>query len=327
MSILVIKLGALGDMIQAYRAMAAIRAHHPDERIVLLTIPSLRGLTEAFGLFDEVWTDERPGILKPHRWLDLGRKLNGARFTRVYDLQANGRTGRYHRLMSPPFGRRPQWSGIAKGCSHPHANPIRATMHNLERHADQLTYAGIATEDYPPLDMSWVNADVSRFGLAGKRYVLLAPGSAPSHPQKRWPAAHYAELARRLAERGYTPVVLGGPAEADACAQVAAAPGAVNLCGQTSLLEVMALGRYAAAAVGNDTGPMHLVAVMGPPCLVLYSGSTEPARTRPRGPYEGPGALPVPPGRKAQAVTVLRRPKLADLSVDEVWDSLEMPDL
>lgn len=327
MAILVIKLGALGDFIQAYRAMGAIRAHHPDEHIVLLTIPSLKGFGEAFGLFDEVWTDDRPPIWKLGKWIALARRLNGAGFTRVYDLQANSRSGYYHRLMSPPFARAaPEWSGIAKGCSHPHANPNRTKMHNLERQADQLEFAGIRTADYPPLDTAFVKADVSRFGLPARGYVLLAPGSAPTHPQKRWPAGNYAELAARLSARGLRPVILGGPAEADVCEKVnAGAADALNLCGQTSLMDVMALARDAAAAVGNDTGPMHLIAVMGPPCVVLYSGATEPRNTRPRGPFEGPGARPPPPGRAAETVKVVRRPELSQLTVDEVWQSLDLP--
>jgi ADP-heptose:LPS heptosyltransferase len=328
MGILVIKLGALGDFIQAYRAMSAIHAHHGDAHLTLLTIPSLRPLAEACSLFNEIWYDHRPKLWQVTGWLALARRLNGGGFERVYDLQASSRTGFYFKLMGPPLARRrPQWSGIAPGCSHPHANPLRTTLHNLERQADQLAYAGIEAAQYPPLDTSWVTADVSRHGLGsdGRPYVLMVPGSAPAHHAKRWPAAHYAELARRLVARGYRPVVLGMGAEMDACVEVAAAsPDVVNLCDDSPMLEVMALARDAAGAIGNDTGPMHLIATMGCPSLVLFSRATDPAMTRPRGPYEGPGAAAAPPGCAHETVVVLRENDLAQLSVDRVEVALPL---
>ena len=97
--ILVIKLGALGDFILSYRAMTAIRAHHPQAHLTLMTISSLTGLAEATGLFDEIWTDDRPGLWQPLGWWRLMRKLNRAEFQRVYDLQTARRTQRYYRLL------------------------------------------------------------------------------------------------------------------------------------------------------------------------------------------------------------------------------------
>ncbi len=326
MAILVIKLGALGDFIQAYRAMTAIRAYHRDEKLVLLTIPSQRELAEAFGLFDDIWTDTRPKLLNVPGWLALARRINGARFSRIYDLQANSRTGFYFRLTRPPFSfRGVEWSGIAPGCSHPHANPDRTTLHNLERQADQLLHAGIDASWYPPLDTSWVQEDISQFGLAGTPYVLMVPGSAPAHPFKRWPADHYAELARQLVAEGCRPVVVGTRSEQDACAEIAAvSPQVLDLCGRSPIMTVMALARDAAGAVGNDTGPMHLIATMGCPSVVLFSGHTNPRNTRPRGPFEGPGAAVPSPGVDPVTVTVLRRDDLAELPVAEVRAALRL---
>ena len=101
--VLVIKLGALGDFILSYRAMTAIRAHHRDAPLTLLTIPSLAPLARATGLFDDVWCDDRPKAHQPGAWLRLARRLNGAGFVRVYDLQTSDRSGHYFRLMGWPF--------------------------------------------------------------------------------------------------------------------------------------------------------------------------------------------------------------------------------
>ncbi|MDH3240661.1 MAG: ADP-heptose--LPS heptosyltransferase [Alphaproteobacteria bacterium] len=324
--ILVIKLGALGDFILSYRAMTAIRAHHRDAALALLTIPSLAPLARATGLFDDIWCDDRPKAYQPAAWLRLARRLNGAGFVRVYDLQTNDRTGHYFRLMGWPFAaRRPEWSGIVRGCSHRHDAPDRTNQHTLERQADQLAVAGIGVADYPPLDLSWVPTDLSRHGFAGtgKPFALLVPGGSAGHPEKRWPAACYGALAAALAEKGVTPVIIGTAIEAGACAETAAAtPAAVNLCGDSPILDTMALARQAALAVGNDTGPMHLIAAMGCSCVSLFSASSSPVRNRPRGPYEGPGAIAPPSGRRRETVTVLQESDLGDLALERVLAAL-----
>lgn len=324
--ILVIKLGALGDFILSYRAMTAIRAHHRDAALTLLTIPSLEGLARATGLFDDVWLDTRPPASRPRAWLRLARRLNRAGFTRVYDLQTADRTAHYFRLMGFPFSRRrPEWSGIVKGCSHRHDAPDRTTKHTLERQADQLAIAGIGAEEYPPLDLSWVQADLSRhaFLKEGAPFALLVPGGSPGRLYKRWPAGRYGALAAALAEKGVRPVVIGTGVEADACATVAAAsPRAVNLCDDSPVMEVMALARDAALAIGNDTGPLHLIAAMGCPTVALFSGVSSPELNRPRGPYEGPGAIAPPPGREAATVTVIQEDDLGYLALERVLAAL-----
>src|SRR5213076_3320846 len=111
------------------------------------------------------------------------------------------RSSFYYHLMMPG---RPEWSGIARGASHPHDNPGRDAMHTLERQGEQLGRAGIA--EVPPADLSWAAADVARFALP-ERIVLLVPGGAAHRLEKRWPAARYGALAGRLAARGWIPAI------------------------------------------------------------------------------------------------------------------------
>jgi len=320
--ILVIKLGALGDFVLSYRAMTAIRAHHPQAHLTLMTVSSLTDLAKATGLFDEIWTDDRPGLWRPFSWLRLMRKLNGSEFVRVYDLQTAHRTQHYYRLMNWPFAQKEvEWSGNVYGCSHPHTDYKRETMHTLERQTQQLAIAGISAEEYPSLDLTWAEVDVSRHQLDehGAPYMLMVPGGSAKHLEKRWPAKRYAELAQRLVSAGIRPVLLGAGAERAACAAIAAVSSAIiNLCDDSPILEVMTLARRAAGAVGNDTGPMHLIAAMGCPSLVLFSGITEPKLVSPRSPYEGPGAALPPPGASPCTVAWLVRQELAALTVDEV---------
>jgi ADP-heptose:LPS heptosyltransferase len=300
--ILVIKLGALGDFVQALGPAAAIRTHHRDAEITLLTSAALVDLARASPYFDQVWIDERPRELDLAGWLRLRRRLRGGRFDRVYDLQTSSRSSGYFHLMG--IGRRPEWSGIARGASHPHANPRRDSMHTVDRQADQLAMAGI--DRVSPPDLSWVTADLSRFNLP-PAFMLLVPGGAAHRTEKRWPAAYYARLAAVIAERGVTPFVIGGRDEAAATSEVVrGTPAARDLAGQTNLLEIVALGAAARYAIGNDTGPMHLIVAAGCPATVLYSAASDPALTQPRG----------------SKVTVLRRGDLATLGVDEVAATL-----
>lgn len=302
--ILVIKLGALGDFVLALGPFAAIRRAHAGARITLLTTRPYVDLARASGYFDDVWIDDRPRLFAMKAWLDLRRRLRNGGFDRVYDLQTADRTGWYFRLMGP--GPRPEWSGIAGGCSHPHADPNRDFMHTLDRQKAQLAAAGIA--DVPPPDLAWMDAETERFGIDAP-YVLLVPGGAPHRPRKRWPGDRFAGLARDIAGRGYRPVVIGGAAERDIAATiVTAAPETVDLSARTSFVDIAALARRAAGAVGNDTGPMHLIAAAGCPALVLFSSESDPALTAPRG----------------HEVAVAQRDRLENLSVAEVAAALRL---
>ncbi len=301
--ILVVKLGALGDFVQALGPFAAIRRHHGDDRITLLTTGPFADFAAASGTFDQVWTEERAGWLEAGAWLGLRRRLRGGGFRRVYDLQTSDRSSFMFRLFWP--GPYPEWSGIAKGCSHPHANPDRDFMHTIERQAEQLSMAGVGPVPAP--DLAWVDAPVQRFGLT-RPYGLLVPGGAAHRPAKRWPEERFGAVAAWMAVKGVLPVVVGGAGEAGRTeAIVEACPGVRGLAGETSLLDLAGLALGAALAVGNDSGPMHVAAIAGCPTVVLYSAESDPALCAQRG---------------AQ-VKILRRDHLADLSIEEVTGALE----
>ncbi len=301
--ILVIKLGALGDFLQAAGPFAAIRAHHPDARITLLTTQPFADFAAASPWFDEVWTDVRPKLRQFIKWMRLRGQLNSGRFDRVYDLQTSDRSSGYYRL----FGKKPEWSGIAWSCSHPHANPQRDLMHTMERQAEQLQMAGI--DAVPAPNFSWVDTRTERFGLA-ERHALLAPAGALHRPEKRWPRDRFAELANWLLDRRVQPVLLGTASEVRFLDEIVfEAPGSRSLAGETSLADLIALGRGALAAIGNDTGPMHAAAMVGCPTVVVYSKDSDPALCAQRGPY----------------VSILRRDDLETLELADVTDELSEP--
>jgi ADP-heptose:LPS heptosyltransferase len=308
--ILVLKFGALGDFVQAFAAFAPIRRAHSGAHITLLTTPPFEELARASNLFDSVETDGRPRTAAG-RWALISR-LRTARYDRVYDLQTSGRSTRLFYWLAP---RLPEWSGIAWGGRLRQTRADRNALHNLDRMADQLFVAGIAPAypigQAPAPDLSWASqgeaadqALLARFGLKPP-FALLAPGASAVKPEKLWPVERYAQLAAMLAKQGYQVAVVGGPTEGPAFEVIqVAAQGAVDLTGKTSLLDLARLGVQAALAVGNDSGPTHMLAYAGAPGAMLMSRVSDPAHCAP----------------KAQMLSV-RRDDLADLAAEEVLEA------
>lgn len=296
-AVLAIKLGALGDMIQAFDSFHDIRAYHRNDRIILLTTPPFAALAARMPWFDAVWADGRPKATNIGAFLGLVARLRRARFRRVYDLQCNQRTALYRRLLLG--GHRPAWAGTASGSDFV-PEPAPDLRHNCDAMRATLAAAGVPSAR--PTDLGWLDADIASFQLPA-RFAMFVPGSSPHLPHKRWPADAYAELGVRLKARGLDIVLVGTGADRDAVAHITSRlPDARDLTGRTDLFQLAAVARRAAAVVGNDTGPVFLAAALGAPTLMLMSHHTDPRRSAPRGPVTG----------------WLKRDDLATLPVDEV---------
>ncbi len=284
--ILVLKLGALGNVILSLGPFAAIRRHHADARITLLTTAPYADWLARSPWFDEVWIDDRPEWWDVAGWLRLRRRLIEGCFDRVYDLQTSSRSSRYFQLL--PRRARPDWSGIARGCTFPDRAPDRGAIHDIDRQFRQLRQAGVPEQEPP--DLSWSGGAFSDFGLPDQ-FALLVPGSSAHRPMKRWPVDRFRALAGMLSMPA---VVVGTEAERPLARAILEA---TDLTGRTDLAQLTSLARAASIAIGNDTGPMHLFAAAGCPCLVLFSRDSDPALCAPRG----------------QAVRLLCRPDLGAL--------------
>jgi ADP-heptose:LPS heptosyltransferase len=297
-NILVVKLGAFGNIILSLSAFAAIRRHHAGAHITVLTSAAYADWLRGFPYFDQVLVDPHPSWLDFRALRRLRQMLTEGHFSRVYDLQTSARSSRYFSLFPAKF--RPEWSGIAFGCALPDRDPRRNFLHDAERQRGQLRQAGIV--DFPPADLSWCTGDIGRFGLPAS-FALLVPGSSADRLAKRWPAERYQALATRLAERGIASVILGAKAEQGLAADI---PAGIDLIGRTSFGDLADLARAATFAVGNDTGPMHLIATAGCPSITLFSKDSDPSLCAPGGPW----------------TRTLQRPNLADLPVEAVLESL-----
>jgi ADP-heptose:LPS heptosyltransferase len=307
--VLVIKLSALGDFVLALAAMKKIREAHPEAWINLLTTQPFEQLARASPYFNHVDAGGRPEGFG--EWLQLVARIRAEKYDRVYDLQTSSRTNMIFQALRP-FP--PAWSGVAAGCSLRHRNPQRDQMHTLERQADQLRYAGIwpdaPTEPYgaPPPDVSWILARAPKERAPRpddpkpKPYVLLAPGGSAHRLEKRWPAEKFGQAAEAFLGQGFDVFIIGGTQEASVAHAIQrVARRARDLTGRTDFARIALMAAKAALAVGNDTGPLHLMAAAGCPTIALFSKASDPALSGPRG-----------------HVAVLQAPDLDDLPVELV---------
>lgn len=297
--VLIIKLGALGDIVMALGALAALRRHHAEDHITVLTRPVFEPLLRASGLADTFLADPSLRPTEFRRILELRKLLRAGEFDRVFDLQGSDRSRAYRALLWPNAAAHVFAQRRARG----------ARTHAFDRHAEVLRAAGIA--DIAPADLSWLHDDLEAFDLP-EAFVVLVPGSSPHRLDKRWPAAAYGEVAQACAAAGIIPVVIGSGQEAELGREVARiCPTARDLTGRTSFGHIAELGRRARAAIGNDTGPMHILAATACPCLVLFSAASDPAASLPLGPN----------------VTFLQVDRLCDLPVQRVLDAVAFRDL
>lgn len=279
--ILVIRLGALGDLTLCMGAFSAIRRAHRDAQIALLTGPAFGAFAKLMPWFDEVLIDPRPSAFDLGKWRNLVKDVKAFSPTRVYDFQGKTRQSvLYAALGGPLWG--PEWSGAAPLCAHPRLWPPREGMHYTDFLAAQLERAGLFMDDAP--NLSWLDASMEGLSIP-ERFALLVPGCAPQHPHKRWPVEKYAALAQMLGAQGLTCMAVGTAADKAAIDGVRAlAPEVVDLSGKTTLPQLGGLARRAACVIGNDTGPTHIAAAVGASVITLMSDKVNPVWSAPKGP-------------------------------------------
>ena len=263
--ILIIKLSALGDIIQAEGAIHDIRCHHPDATITLMTSPPYQRMLARCPWVDRLFIDPRESRFRLDRMLALRRRLRQEDPTMVYDLQQVGRTNFYYRWMLRGL----PWMGDARGCTYHLRRPAdRCAADHFQM---SLARLGIATNHCLAGNVTWMADDMDEFlqarGLSGE-FIVLIPGGSAEHPEKRWPG--YRQLAAHLLDQGRRVVTVPGPDEIDLCRQV----GGDMLTGEGGYLDQFQLAgvlRRATLVIGNDTGPTHLAAHLQRPGLALFS--------------------------------------------------------
>lgn len=303
--ILVIRFGALGDLIMCRQAFHEIREEHKGAEIALLVSKEYEEFAKTMPWFDKIIVAERGPFWEYKKWLDLMTQLYDFRPKRVYDLQGKFRQNVIYWLMGGAvIG--PEWSGAATGCSHPRPWPPAPQMHFMDFLAAQLRSAGVP-ETRDNADLFWLDAPIMGLKLP-KQYALIIPGCSPKLIHKRWPAAKYAEVAVKLKEQGIDVIAIGTKTEAETIAEIKKlAPDVIDMSGQTTLNELGALAQRAVYTIGNDTGPVHLAAAVGSPTVAILSSHTDPVWSAPHGPK----------------TAWIKSNKIEEVTVDEVFLALK----
>jgi len=282
MTILIVRLGALGDLVHTIPAAAALRRRFPAARIdwaVDTRHAPLVGLVE---VVDRVVPLQGRSAAA---WVQLVRDLRPARYDVALDFQG---------LMKSAVIARASGAGRVIGFSIWHlrektARPFYSEVepdgpftHVIEKNLRMTQALGVTdtTVEFPLRRVaSGARDDVCR-RAAGRAIALLNPGAA--WPNKRWPASRFAEVAAFLHDvHGMHACVLWGPGE-EALARevVAVSAGAAHLAPPTTTPDLLEICRSAAIMVSGDTGPLHIAGAAGTPLVAIF-GPTDPARNGP----------------------------------------------
>ncbi len=274
MKILIIKLGALGDMIMASPIIRRIQQHHENDSIHLLTTPAFAGLFKDWhGLQIQAFPRKGPGSL----WQSL-RWLRKQRFDRLYDLQSNDRSGLLCAVSGVPAraGNHPRFPYHL----HPH-EPYVGQCHAYERLQQILISAGIEPSHEPPQlpvtqeESQHIKKWLDDTELASSRFVLLHAGASLKHATKRWP--YFLDLALALQSKGFQIIWIGANDDTEVNRALAAKAG-IDATALFDVTELAELGKHACFAVTNDSAPMHILSCSGIPVFGLF-GPTNWRRT------------------------------------------------
>lgn len=328
--LLVVRLGSLGDIIHTFPAVAALREAFPEAGIVWLTHPRWRFLVESSHLASEVWSVETRAMSSLR---DAIRRLRQISWSGAIDYQ-----GLWKSALLPFLGGVTRRIGFSSAKIREFGVPILYTdrvktskAHVAEQNGDLSLRAGSrcgtarVSLQIPEQDQASVCSYLRAQDL--DRYVVLSPGGG--WRSKCWPAARFGALSRRLWESaGVRCVVNAGPGDDDlAAALVGSSGGAEPVVYRSNLGELMALLRGAACAVGGDTGPVHLAAMLNTPVVALF-GPTDPARN---GPYSSGGAtssgqknivIRASGVRTTHARDLQTHPSMLAITVDEAYEAV-----
>lgn len=312
----------LGDAVMTTPALQRLREKHPQAHIALLTHEKLAELWRGQSVVGSVITfatGERP-------W-GIGKRLRAHKFDTALVFPNSPRSalevwaaaiprrlgfanGWRRWFLNEIVARRPGAEAMGKrsvreikrlvsseATSVREAPTLRSTAHQMHHYLWLAAALGASAEPTAPrLELRRSDVADARgkwFGGTGPVLLGINPGAAYG-PAKRWPIENFAQVSREVAQAvpGVTWVAIGSREERELCDSLQRVVGGsfVNLAGETSLRELMAVLSLCQVLVTNDSGPMHVAAALGTPVVVPF-GSTSPELT-------GPGLL----GASAQAL-------------------------
>ncbi len=282
MNILIVRLGALGDVVHAIPAAAALRRAYPDARLDWLVDARQRAIVDLVTGIDRVIAVDGASL---RAWTRAVRELRATPYDIAIDLQGLLKSA----LLARASGARRVVGFSIWHLREKTARPFYSDAHAID--ADHVIVKNLRLLEavgvhdtairFPIADVASPALSALRAQLGGSPFALINPGAA--WPNKRWPPDQFGEIASFV--RGtcqLMPVVVWGPGEELLAQAVVAASGArALLAPPTTVTDLLAMSRAAALMISGDTGPLHIAAAAGTPIVAVF-GPTDPARN---GPY------------------------------------------
>lgn len=277
---LISRLSALGDTVCSLPAASALKKAFPDAHVTWVVDPRFAGIVECCSAVDEVIRFKPSFKTLPtfEGEFDAALDLQGL-------LKSAVCVGRAKSAKKVGF----HWQREGSWLFSRAVRPDPTSYHIVDQYVDVArAVGGIADRADFALkpkeeDVLAVRKKLKERGVVGRIVVLNAGAGWAT---KRWPPEHFATVVGKLQSLGLTPVLVGGRAEADQSAAsdvISRCPvPPVNLLGETSVRELVALLRLATLHIGGDTGSSHLAAALDTPAIGLYS-ITRPQRSCPYG--------------------------------------------
>lgn len=287
-SIVIVKLSAIGDVLHGVPAAVALKRSFPDARIGWAVEGRAADVLAGHAAVDHLFRLPRGWLKKPRAVLALRRQLRAFAPDVTLDLQgllksgvASWLSGARMRIgHARPASRESSW------LAYTHAVTTTAA-HVVERNCELLAPLGVSDRqpsfDMPtwPVSRARMRHWLTSLGLP-RPPVIINPGAGWA--SKLWPAERFAAVARglRRAEGATSIVVWGGTSERAAAERIVAeSSGAALMAPDTTLQDLGELCRLARLFISSDTGPLHLAAAVGTPCVGLFG----PVPARRNGPY------------------------------------------
>jgi len=286
-NILIIKHGALGDLIQADGIIKSIRYAHKNAKLVLLTSKKFINLMSMCPYIDDQLIDNRSSFLNIFSLISLYKNVKKYNFKIIYDLQNSQRTYIYRKYLFKKI----KWVSTNRK-DHP-ISGLRGLEEMMRKNFV------IPVNTFRP-DISWLATDIKDIIKKNKilsKYIVLLPGSSKKNPLKRWP--YFVDLAKLLISKGYEVITILGPEELEMNSSF---PG--HVLENLDWPQLSGIIKNSHFVIGNDSGPSHIASCLNKKGLALFGPSTSAIRSElKRGKFE-----------------ILKVDNLADLTANKILE-------
>tara|TARA_B100000963_G_C22612161_1_gene665407 strand:- start:371 stop:1309 length:939 start_codon:yes stop_codon:yes gene_type:complete len=273
--ILIIKFGGLGDIVLSLDAMFSIIEHHKTS-VALLTEKPFDEFLEKSKWFNRIFTIRR-SFLYFNDLIQIKRTVNCSEFDYVYDLQTSKRSSYYLKLFNKE---KAVTNGIGKYAKICHSNKNRNNMHTLHRQRDQISLTNV--KPLKEINFSWVFK--SNYDVPKKKFIMVVPGGSRKRTNKRIPYQIYFKLIKYLNDKKFHVLLIGSEDDEKICQRLKNDfPESENLCKKINLFDIGKLSKFTSLAIGNDTGPMHLISKGGKDTFVFFTKFSDPKLCMPVG--------------------------------------------